>query len=161
AAMWTVQKMARDQEISAAQVAGVSLHRLMVPVLAVGVLVSIGLWTIRQEVLPRLAITHHDYEWLIRGRTGALVDGPLVLRGSAGNRFSIQTYDPTAKLARGVSFRSVDLTRSADFPAIRWSDENARWETALPGVAAAPLPVATDLLPRDIEVDGRGLRFLD
>ena len=43
AAMWTVQKMSKDQEITAAQVAGVSLHRLMAPVLIVGVLLSLGL----------------------------------------------------------------------------------------------------------------------
>jgi lipopolysaccharide export system permease protein len=161
AAMWTVQKMSRDQEITAAQVAGVSLHRLMVPVLLVGVVLSLGLWATRQQVLPRLAIVHQDFEWLMRGKAGALIVGPLVVRDSAGNRFSIQTYDPPSKTARGVSFRNADLSNPVFIPAMRWNEENQRWVTVVEGAPSEPIPVVSDLSPSDIEVDARGLRFLN
>jgi lipopolysaccharide export LptBFGC system permease protein LptF len=161
AAMWTVQKMSKDQEITAAQVAGVSLHRLMAPVLIVGLLLSLGLWAIRQDVLPRLAVPHQELEWLMRGKTVMVIDGkPLLVRDSAGNRFSIQTYDPTSRTARGVRFRSQDLSRTLDFDEMRYDDANSRWEKMEPGAAPQPIGIETDLAPRDIEIDARGLRFL-
>jgi lipopolysaccharide export LptBFGC system permease protein LptF len=159
AAMWTVQKMAKDQEITAAQVAGVSLHRLMAPVLVAGVLLSVGLWTIREQALPRLAVQHQELEWLMRGKAVTVIDGPLTPRDSAGNRFSIQAYDPTTRTARGVRFRDRDLTRYVDFQTMRYDEEVRRWETDDTGVRV-PIGVETDLSPRDIEIDARGLRFL-
>src|SRR5436190_20327377 len=69
AAMWAIQRMVRDHEITAAQVAGVSLHRLMLPILIGGIALSGGLWAIRQELLPRLALYNREYDLLMRGRT--------------------------------------------------------------------------------------------
>jgi lipopolysaccharide export system permease protein len=160
AAMWTVQKMARDQEITAAQVAGVSLHRLMAAVLLAGVVLSMGLWTVRQVVLPRIAAPHHEYERLMRGKTQATIDLSMNVHDSAGNRVLIRSYDPIERVARGVQFRSNDLERSVDVPAMRWDEAAGRWEVLAAGAPPSPLPVATDLSPRDIEVSARGLRFL-
>jgi lipopolysaccharide export LptBFGC system permease protein LptF len=160
AAMWTVQKLARDQEIAAAQVAGVSLHRMTAPILIAGAVLSLGLWAIRQQVLPRLAIEHNALEWLMRGKAEALIDRPPLIHDSKGNRFSIQTYDPGSKVARNVNVRNNSALRSIDVPAMRWDEGTRRWEVIVEGLAPAPLPVDTDLSPRDIEVDARGLRFL-
>jgi lipopolysaccharide export LptBFGC system permease protein LptF len=160
AAMWTVQKMSRDQEITAAQVAGVSLHRITAPILIVGTLLALGLWAVRQQALPRLAIEHNELEWLMRGKVQTLIDGPLVVRDSAGNRFSMQSYDPTARIARGVRVRSDDLSRTQVLDAMRY-DEGARaWDELPESAPATRLSVATDLSPRDIEIETRGLRYL-
>jgi lipopolysaccharide export LptBFGC system permease protein LptF len=160
AAMWTLQKMARDQEVAAAQVAGVSLHRLTAPILAFGLLVSLGLWAVRQEVLPRIAIESHELERLLRGKKEAVIDGPMVLRDSSENRFSIQTYEPSTRIARGVQFRSADLARSSDFEAMQYDPERSLWLVRGAAGGLEPLPIETDLNPRDIEIDARGLRFL-
>jgi lipopolysaccharide export system permease protein len=160
AAMWTVQKMARDQEISAAQVSGVSLHRIVAPILVVGALLSLGLWAVRQEVLPRLAIEHNELEWLMRGKTEAVIERPPLIRDSKGNRFSIQTYDPTSKTAKAVSFRSEDFSVSYDAPALQFDDATGRWMVLVEGQPPKPFPADTDLAPRDIEIVARGLRFL-
>ena len=63
AAMWTVQKMSKDQEITAAQVAGVSLHRLIAPVLvATSVLIVfqalLGMWTVTWKLKPVVVMAH-------------------------------------------------------------------------------------------------------
>jgi lipopolysaccharide export system permease protein len=160
AAMWTIQKMARDQEISAAQVAGVSLHRLMVPILVGGAVLSLALWGVRQQLLPRLAIENHALEMLMRGRSDVLIQGPLNVRDSTGGSFSIQSYDPAIKLARGVHYGSDDFSRSFDVSAIRYDDEARRWMVTEEGAPPIPLQVATDLSPRDIEIDARRLQFL-
>jgi lipopolysaccharide export system permease protein len=160
AAMWTIQKMAKDQEITAAQVAGISLHRVMAPILVGGAVLSLGLWGIRQQVLPRIAIEHHELEGLMRGKTQRLIEGPLLVRDSQGGRFSIQTYDPSTRTARGVDFRNEDSSQVFNVPAMRYDEETRRWSAVAEGGAPTPLPVETDLSPRDIEIDARGLRFL-
>jgi lipopolysaccharide export system permease protein len=160
AAMWTLQRMARDQEVTAAQVAGVSLHRLTAPILLVGFAISLGLSAIRQELLPRLAIESHELERVIRGKKEAIIEGPMLLRDSAGYRFSIQTYEPPARLARGVQLRRPDLALLRDFAAIQYDDALKSWMIVEEGPVPSPLPIETDLNPRDIEIGARGLRFL-
>jgi lipopolysaccharide export LptBFGC system permease protein LptF len=160
AAMWTIQKLARDHEIAAAQVAGVSLHRVVAPILVGGAILSLGLWAVRQQALPRLAIERQGLEWLMKGKSEALIKGPLKIRDSAGGSFSIQTYDPAAKIARGIHYDSGDLARAFDLPAMRYDDDTRRWETVANDAPPKPIPVDTDLSPRDIEIDKSGLRFL-
>jgi lipopolysaccharide export system permease protein len=159
AAMWTIQRMVRDHEIAAAQVAGVSLHRLMLPILIGGVLLSAGLWAIRQHLLPRLAMHNREYELLMRGKSEVSLDGPMVVNDSAGNRFSIQSYEPVSQVARGVQIRLADRVRVLDVAAMQFDRSTGRWATFDEGGKAAPLEVQTDLLPRDIEAD-RGMKFL-
>jgi lipopolysaccharide export LptBFGC system permease protein LptF len=160
AAMWTLQRMARDQEVAAAQVAGVSLHRLTVPILVGGCVLALGLSAVRQIVLPRIAIESHELERVLRGKKEAVIEGPLLLRDSAGNRFSIRSYEPYAKIARSVQFRSEDLSRPLDIEAMKYDVATARWLSIDAEGAASPLPIETDLRPRDIEIDARGLRYL-
>jgi lipopolysaccharide export system permease protein len=160
AAMWTLQRMARDQEVAAAQVAGVSLHRLTVPILLCGVLLAIGLSAIRQELLPRIAVESHELERLLRGKKEALIEGPIVLKDSSGNRFSIQTYEPSARIARGVQWRGPDLSLPLDIGAMQYDVERGAWIVLAEGAPPYPFPKPTDLNPRDIEVLARGLHYL-
>jgi lipopolysaccharide export LptBFGC system permease protein LptF len=160
AAMWTLQRMARDQEVAAAQVAGVSLHRLTAPILFGGVILSLGLSAIRQEVLPRLAIESHALERLLRGKKEAVIEGPMLLDDAAANTFSVQTYDPASKTARGVHFRSADLSFGMDLDAMRYDPERGTWIVIGGPSDGKPLALQTDLNPRDIEVSARGLRYL-
>lgn len=159
AAMWTIQRMVRDREIAAAQVAGVSLHRLMLPILLGGILLSAGLWAIRQDLLPRLAVYNREYELLLRGKTEASLAGPMVINDSLGDRFSIQSYDPASQTARGVQIRLPDRIRVLDVPAMRFDRSTGVWTTIDANGAEAPLSMQTDLRPRDIEAD-RGMKYL-
>ena len=108
AAMWTLQRMAtRPGSRGGAGRGRLAPSADGLPILLGGVVLSLGLSAIRQEVLPRLAIESHELERLLRGKKEVLIEGPLLLRDSAGNRFSIQTYEPSAKIARDVHFRSA------------------------------------------------------
>src|SRR5262249_40194350 len=160
AAMWTIQRMVRDNEVVAAQVAGVSMHRLMAPILLGGVVLSLGLWGIRQHLLPRLAVPSHEYEVLMRGRTEVLLDGPIPVKDSRGNNFSFQAYDPVTTTARGVQIRVANASKILDYPAIQFDHARRTWAViSAGGESTTPLPLETDLLPQDIEVD-RGIKFL-
>lgn len=158
AAMWTIQRMARDHEITAAQVAGVSLHRLMTPILIGGIALSGGLWAVRQDVLPRLTLLKREYELLMRGRTEAALDGPFDIKDSLGVWFSIHSYDPASGIARGVQIQPPNR-HPVEVPAMRFDPGPGRWMVLEAGATAGYLPVTTDLRPRDIEVD-RGIQFL-
>lgn len=160
AAMWTLQRLARDQEVNAAQVAGVSLHRLTLPILVGGLCIALGLSAVRQALLPRIAVESHEIERLLRGKKDAVIEGPLLVRDSAGRRCSIQSYEPASRIARGVQFRSDDLARVVDVAVMQYDPAAARWNVIAAGAPPAPLPIDTDLSPRDIEIDARGLRYL-
>jgi lipopolysaccharide export system permease protein len=159
AAMWTIQRMARDHEITAAQVAGVSLHRLMAPILIGGIMLSCGLWAVRQDVLPRLTLLNREYDLLMRGRTEATLDGRIEIRDSQGDDFSIQSYDPVSGIARGVQVRPPNR-HPLEVPAMRFDSAAGHWVGLDGSASAGPIPITTDLRPRDIEFD-RGIRLLD
>ncbi len=162
--MWTVQRMTKDMEITAAQVAGVSLHRLMVPFLAGGVVLSLGLTALRQEVLPRIAVQTHEMERLIRGKGRDMLDGPFLLRDSRGLRVSVRAFEPSTRTARDVQFRAEDLNDVTNVPAMQYREsgpDGPGWYATGPISGRLKLPQDTDLLPFDIEIVSRGLRYLN
>jgi lipopolysaccharide export system permease protein len=160
AAMWTLQRMVRDQEIAAAQAAGVSLHRLIVPLFAGGAVLALALATVRQDLLPRLATESHELERFLKGKSEAVIEGPLLLKDRAGALVLLQSFEPATQTARGVHFRSADLSRSLDLDAMRWDAATASWQAVDAAGRPSALPWETDVAPRDIVIDARGGRFL-
>ncbi len=163
AGMWTVQRMTKDVEITAAQVAGVSLHRIMLPILACGALVSLGLTLIRTEVLPRISVQAHQMDRLVRGKTEDVMDGPFLVRDDRGLRISIRSYEPSSRTAHDVEFRSDDLNDITDVETLQYRDDGAQgpgWYPQSPVRGSLSLPGGTNLRPFDIEIESRGLRFL-
>jgi lipopolysaccharide export system permease protein len=158
AAMWTVQRMAREQELVAAQVSGVSLHRVTAPILCAAFLLSAGLTAVKHEALPRLAVETHEMERMMKGKPRATIQGPLIVRDGNDARISIQSYEPATRIARGVEIRSEELALIAELEAMRFDSDGPEGEGWYRPASAGR--VNTDLKPGDIEIDSRALRFL-
>jgi len=56
---WAVNRLARDSEVTAIRMAGVSLRRLFLPIFAVGLLSSLGSFLIADRVVPR---AQHEFQ---------------------------------------------------------------------------------------------------
>jgi lipopolysaccharide export LptBFGC system permease protein LptF len=159
AGMGAAQRLAKDAETIAAQAAGVGLRRFTAPLVVGGAVCAALLGLVREEGLPRLAFERLTMERLLRGQAKAAISGALVFEDGRGNKIHAQAYDPGERVAYGVRIvSSADLSRRADVGRMRHDGE--KW-IALDSVKGdASLVDETDLRPREIEIDARGLRQL-
>jgi lipopolysaccharide export LptBFGC system permease protein LptF len=159
AGMWAAQRLAKDAETVAAQAAGIGLRRFTLPMLLAGFALAAALGAIRQEALPRLSLERLRMERLVRGQAKATLGGGFVLEDGAGHRVLFSSYDPADRTAFDVEVRRRDdLARKATTARLRYDD--GRWRALDPVRGDASLVAATDLNPREIEIEARGLRQL-
>jgi lipopolysaccharide export system permease protein len=165
-AMWTVQHMGRRNEVVPVLSAGVSLKRMVLPLLAAGFLMSILAAAVRERVLPDLALQRDRYDSLIKGQDShELHEIPILIDGE-GRRFNIGSYDVAARVARRATLLGITSQAGAEAEALAYDDSGPQgpgWYP-VPGTEIrgdARVFLETDLLPIDLEAQSRGLLYLD
>lgn len=125
-------KLAQELQIIALKASGVSLYRLMVPYLLVGVLVTGGMFWFNGWVVPRTneTVVRYDQEYLNQG--GRQIDNDEIHRqNTPGSIVSVAYYDRTDQIGHRVSLQSFAdssrLTRRIDASRMRWVDSLGVW----------------------------------
>lgn len=157
AGMWACRRFARDAETTAAQVAGVGLRRFATPMLGCGLVVAAALTAVRLWALPGLVVDQFKMEMLFRGRATETIGNTMIFQDGRGLRVLVGTYHAATRTAARVKIGDPrDLGRYAETDRMR--HDGTRW-VALDPVRGDPTLVdATDLNPRDIEIEARGTR---
>lgn len=163
--MWTMQQMARRHEIVPVMVSGVSVKRLCLPVILAALAVAFVYAGLREQALPELASERHRMERLARGDSDRVLTGLRQIRDGRGTLIHIGEYSIELQEARRVYvIPARPLDAGGPFGYLeRIRREKDRWvsgEGETDGVADWFLR-GTDLAPRDIEIESKGLRFLD
>ena len=161
-AMWTVQHMGRRNEIVPILSAGVSLKRMILPLLVAAFLMSLLAAGLRERVLPDLALARDRYGSLIRGRDSHEMSRLPIIKDGAGRRFCVGSYDVVARVARMVSL--LHTTSKAEALVYDEAGPQGPGWYPLPGTDVqgdARVFLETDLIPLDIEVQTRSLLHLD
>jgi len=125
-------KLAQELQIIALQTSGVSLYRLMVPYLVVGLLVTGFMFWFNGWIVPRTneTVVKYDREYLNQG--SRQIDNDEIHRqNSPGSIVSVGFYDRTDQVAHQVSLQtfadSARLSRRIDATRMRWVDSLGVW----------------------------------
>ncbi len=97
ASLFCIGELARHQELTAMKAAGISLYRIVLPVQALALLVSVGAFFLADRVMPeanrrRMAIERGENPISPRG-----IRSRVVLRDVHGQILSVSKYDPEEK----------------------------------------------------------------
>ena len=122
-AVFTVQTMTMHREIVAAKAGGVSFHRLVVPILVLGVLLT-GVALALEEVVPRAnrkaaaTLQREEARWTYRSN--------FVFQGEHGQNFSIQSLNVPTGTISGVIMETLEP--GADTPRDHLHADLARFD---------------------------------
>ena len=130
--IYTTGKLAQELQIIALQTSGVSLYRLLIPYLLVGVLVTGGMFWFNGWVVPLTNETVVEYEREYLNQGGRQVDNDEIHRqNSPGSIVSVAYYDRTDQTGHRVSLQSFAdssrLTSRVDATRMRWVDSLGVW----------------------------------
>ena len=132
AAIFAVGQLSRYNELAAMQCSGVSLYRILAPLLALGLVVSAGVWFFGEHVMTeanerKAAISQEYILKLPRSLPSRLANlylqesanrrvfiGFFNAKGSTGNKVSVQTYN------------GIFVVKRLDAAQLRWTGEH--WE---------------------------------
>lgn len=125
-------RMAQELQLMALSTSGVSLYRILVPYLCVGVAVTGGMFWFNGWIVPESNRTRIDFERQYRRAGGGSEERTHVYRqtGSEGI-LRVGYYDPDDQVAHRVSllaFRpSGAIARRIDAASMEWNDSTATW----------------------------------
>jgi lipopolysaccharide export system permease protein len=125
-------KLAQELQITALQTSGVSLYRLMVPYLVVGVFVTGFMFWFNGWVVPQTNETVVEYDSQYLNQGSRQVDNDEIHRQNRpGSIVSVGFYDRTDQVAHQVSLQafadSARLARRVDATRMRWVDSLGVW----------------------------------
>ncbi len=122
-AVFSIQTMTQHREIVAAKAGGISFHRLIVPILLLGVLltgVALGL----EEVVPRT--TRRSADILGQEQNRRQFRSNFVFQGEGGHNFTIRTLNVAAGTISGVVMQTLEP--GADRPSEYLIADMARYD---------------------------------
>lgn len=125
-------KLAQELQIIALKASGVSLYRLMIPYVIVGVLVTGFMFWFNGWVVPQTneTVVEYDSKYLNQGAYQADND-EIHRQSSPGSIVSLGYYDRTDQTGHRVSLQtftdSTRLTRRVDASRMRWVDSLGVW----------------------------------
>jgi len=129
--LFSLGGMARRNELIAMTAAGVSLYRILVPVLACGMLLSAAGFALTTELVPRgntISNEIYNHEIKDRPRISGTVRRDLSYLGAGGRFFLIRRFDGEKGRMDDVvvqQFAGGTLTRRIDADYATWTD--GRW----------------------------------
>lgn len=128
----TLSTMSRYNEISAMNAAGISIYRIITPILALALLISAAIWAGNEKLLP---LTNKRMEYIkrikIRKETprSLFKDGRIWFRGEEGVFYNIRYMSPQQDFLQEVTVYYFDgyfrLIKRIDAAAAKWV--NDRW----------------------------------
>jgi lipopolysaccharide export system permease protein len=125
--------LAQELQLIALQTSGVSLYRLMRPYVAVGLLVTVGMFGFNGWVVPRTneIVVRYENEYLPHGDRSVDVS-ELHRQNTANTILSVGYYDRDRKRAHQVSLQEFDgpdrLVRRLDADRMEWVDSLRTWQ---------------------------------
>jgi lipopolysaccharide export system permease protein len=134
AALFTVGRMSNRNELTVIRCCGISLYRFMAPLVAVGLLASLGMLWFDGWMVPRINAqrVHIERVYMKKGITqGARYN---VFFQDVGNRIvSLEYFEEQTATARRVSIQKFEradptiLERRIDAEYMRWDTRHQRW----------------------------------
>lgn len=129
----------RNSEITAMKATGISLYRLVVPVVSIAAILSISLFLFDQYYLPQANRRQEALRNTIKGKPPQTVLHPehnwifgQPYAGEPGRIFYYQFYDPDHKEFANLSVFEFDsstfsLTRRIEAPRVYWDSDHDVW----------------------------------
>ncbi len=109
AALVTVASLVRSAETTALLAHGISLYRATAPILALAVAAGAALFVFAERVVPTAASESDRIRFLLKGQKPPQSGtGGVWFRGESGRFFAADAYDPSTRVAAGVTVLQVD-----------------------------------------------------
>lgn len=134
ASLFTVGKLANNNEITAMKSGGMSVYRMMIPLVALSILVSLGQLYFNGWVVPVSNQKKAEIErkYLDRGRQiGSLYN--LHFRDTPTRNALLQSYDDATKSGTRIAIEEYSsettprIVRRIDAPIFRWDSLSGKW----------------------------------
>ncbi len=134
ASLFTVGKLANNNEITAMKSGGMSIYRMMIPLVALSILVSLGQlyfngWVVPVSNQKKAAI---ERKYLDRGRQISSLYN-LHFRDTPTRNALLQYYDDVTKTGTRISIEEYSseitprIVRRIDAPTFRWDSLSSKW----------------------------------
>ncbi len=138
-AVYLTGRLAQNLELSTLQTGGVSLYRLMIPYVVVGLLVTGVMFWFNGWIVPRANRVRLQFEQEYTKDGSGLVDYSYIHRQNRpGSILSVLNFDRTGNVANSVSLQSYDdnrkLVERIDALRMRWVDSTGYWHLLEPVV---------------------------
>ncbi|MCH8276088.1 MAG: LptF/LptG family permease [Bacteroidetes bacterium] len=160
-------RLAQNLEISALQTSGVSLYRLMLPYLLVGITLSVFMFWFNGWVVPQTNRDRITFEQqYTKDGSGQIEYANIHRQNRPGSILSVGFFDRSTKTAQTVSLHTFDgekrLIERIDAPRMVWIDSTSQWRFFNPVIRVfseeygerlrkiAFLDTTLTLLPRDL-----------
>jgi LPS export ABC transporter permease LptG/LPS export ABC transporter permease LptF len=131
--------MNRSSELTAMKATGISLYRIVLPVLAIASVLAVGLFVFNDYYVPQANRKQEALRNIIKGKPAQTYDRPgekwifgLQERGKPGRIFYYQYFDPDTNTFGNLTIFEFDpnnftLTRRTFAQAASWNDKDHRW----------------------------------
>ena len=160
-------RLAQNLEISSLQTSGVSLYRLMLPYLLVGITLSVFMFWFNGWVVPQTNRDRITFEQqYTKDGSGQIEYANIHRQNRPGSILSVGFFDRLTKTAQTVSLHTFDsekrLIERIDAPRMVWIDSTSQWRFFNPVIRVfseeygerlrkiAFLDTTLTLLPRDL-----------
>jgi len=129
AAMFTVTRLSRSNEITPLLASGVSIYRVMWPIFLMMILLSIAQVIDREFLIPRVSTSIYDWD-RVRTRNSSGAKARLMVEDSHGNIVFASKYRFEEKIQYGAEITRYWTQGPARRPMIIIHAETATWRTA-------------------------------
>lgn len=167
AAVYLTSRLAQSLQITALQTSGISLYRLMIPYIVVGVCVTLVMFWFNGWIVPQTNRVVLDFErQYLRDAPEELDNNNIHRQNAPGHFVTVGFYDRELGVAHRVSLQRFDdehrLVARIDAPRMQWVDSLATWRLSDAIVRsfrgevieqrryAAELDTTLNILPRDL-----------
>ena len=164
-AMWTLQQMARQNELVTIVTSGISYRRLVLPIVLLTLASGVLLGFVRESVLPRWQPERDRLDRILRGRKQNVIDELRLRRDGFGRVVSVSRYEVDARVAHHLEITDPDRGDRgfAYAAAARWQDGPEPGWYILDGARRSGFSgprFPTDVTARDLEIEARGALHL-
>jgi len=178
AAILITARLAQELQLAALMTSGVSLYRLALPYIFIGVVVTLGMWWFNGWVVPTTNQTRVDYEYrCFRGEDRRVKTSNIYLQNSPTSILVVNDYfDRRTDTAHRVSLQEFangnKVVERIDAQEMRWIDSTESWHLEdvvrrrfLPDGTETRnffvrLDTTLNVLPRDLRRRDRDVEFL-
>lgn len=127
AGMFTVNRLLRKNEVSAVLSAGVSVHRMMLPVFTCGALLTLGMFVLRGAIGHGLADARDAQRDALEERGGERVFRDIVVRDLSGSMAILDRYHPSPPDGGPPYAEGLTLRLRRDDRYLRIQAQRAEW----------------------------------
>ena len=113
-AMFTVSKLMKHNEVSAALSAGVSTHRVMLPIFLGSVFVALGMFGFRELATSQMARQRDALQYVLKQKSYDRVYENLWLRDEKGARVRLGEFRPATGTPPRAEIQDLEVTYARD-----------------------------------------------